>query len=391
MKLQSVSNGRVYATDARTVLVSTPELDGFERIGRLPTPTTGRESIDFHLKSTRPVTSVVERIVGRFPTTNLWVLDSEHLLATAGRWVFRSTDSGHTWHVCLELAPSSGTMGVLPSAVCYNPEDGVVLLGEYPLGDDVTRILRSTDHGCTWTVATRLPDVRHVHAIQRDPYTGDVWITTGDTDDESHVGRLQDGHLNPVGGGSQEWRAVELVFTPTAILWGMDCVYADRNNVFRLDRTELETARPTPDRVHSLPSSVYYGASLTVDDTTCVAFSTAVETGDDGTAPGQQSADGGRAVVVASSSASDYTSWTTLTTYEKRPCLTDLVPLGQYAGALRSNAYVFLGSHPTRGLLLNPYNTQQTGGAIHAVSPRRLLAATAEDGTETVTSDSLDR
>jgi len=61
--------------------------------------------------------------------------------------------------------------------------DGMILFGEYFMNKDRTdvRIYTSKDNGRTWQVAFDFQpgQIRHVHAIQQDPYAEKVWICTG--------------------------------------------------------------------------------------------------------------------------------------------------------------------------------------------------------------------
>lgn len=366
MRLQGVRDGRLYATDGRNVHLREPG-ERFRRIGRLPVDGSGLDGVvDRALTATR-LQPLTDRLVGRVATVNLWPLPGSALLATLGRTLLRSADGGRRWAVSRRLPASSGPMGVLPSAVTH--VDGTTYLGEYPLDGDVTpRILASPDEGRSWSTLVALPDVRHVHAVQRDPYTDDVWVTTGDTDRAARIGRLRGGDLEVVGGGSQDWRAVELAFTPDSVLWGVDCAYAEENPIFRLDRSDVGAEDPPIEAVHALDSSVYYAAGVTVGDERWVTFSTAMEAGRDSTGPATQRRSGGRGVVVAASESSGFTDWRTLASYERRHCLADLAP----TMLPRANGYVFLAADPALGLLLNPFNTSAGDGSIQRLPPDRL-------------------
>ena len=370
MRVHVAATDRILATSGRQLLRGR-DPDSLSRCGGIPRD-LATEGVKNTLMTARPWKSLLEGTVGQFPTVNVWSVTEDDLIATLGRYVYRSPDGGRTWRQTLELPPSSGQMGVLPSAVAV--ADGTVYLGEYPLDSDATpRLLASTDCGATWTTAQRFPDVRHLHSVQVDPYDDGLWLTTGDVDRACRLYRYrpQDGQLRVVGGGSQSWRAVELAITPDAILWGMDCVYSDANRVYRLPRSELGTSSPTPEVVHTLPSSVFYAAVLSVDDAEWVAFSTAIETGGDSTAPdaGGGSTDD-EAVVVASSSASNYSEWHELKRYRKRRCLSDSQPLGEFLP--NANAYVFLHASPERGFVLNPCNTRRDDGQIVQLPPERF-------------------
>lgn len=368
MKLQGIHDGSVYATRGRDVLVSDGD-NRFDKAGQLPLPEGVGDTLVYHALTSRRCQSLTDRLIGRVATVNVWPLTRTDLLATVGRQLFVSADGGRHWERSIQLHASSGTMGVLPSAVTHH--DGITYLGEYPLDNDVVpRILGSDDYGRTWSTVTSLPGVRHVHGVQLDPHSGELWVTTGDTDEESRIGRLRQGTFNPVGGGSQEWRAVELAFTPTDILWGMDSPYDDIKRIYRLSRTEVESPNPAPDTVHRVPGSTYYSATLSLDDTLWVVFSTAMEAGRDSTGPATQSEPSERGVVVASSSASRYTEWQEIASFRRRQVLAD--HSGSYLP--RANGYVFVDADPELGLFVNPYNSTDNSGIIRRISPEKCAS-----------------
>lgn len=380
MKLEGVYDGRVYGSRGRRVFEETADGQRIER-PRLPAPT----SLVQRLATSRYGKRLLTAAVGRYLTTNVWRLTEDRWLASLGRTVYTARSGARSWSESRSLPPSSGLRGLLPSSVCVH--DGSVYLGEYPLDAAASpRILRSDDYGESWTTVVELPAVRHVHAIQVDPYTGDLWVTTGDTDPQCQIGRLVDGALEPVVSGSQRFRAVELAFTPEAILWGVDCGYLPSNEILRLDRAELETPDPTPVVVGSVDSSVYEAVTMTVDDTTWVVFSTASEAGTDQTAPEGTTGRGPRArsaaQVVAASAATDFTTWHQLHTFEPGHCLADLPGFERVLP--RASGYVFLDTDPERGLLVNPYNVTPGDGTVIEVPYDRFRALRrADDGAAT--------
>lgn len=366
MKLQAIADGAVLATAGRRLL-RTRDGGSFQPLGRLPLPADRPDRWRHRLLSTRRLAPVTDRLVGTVTTVNVWPLGGESLLGTIGPQIAVSADGGRTWDRTGRLPDSSGPMGVLPPAVDHR--DGVTVLGEYPLDSAATpRVLRSVDRGRSWEPVVRLPDVRHVHGVTTDPYTGDRWLTTGDTDAESHIGRLVDGTFEPVGGGSQDWRAVELAFTPSAVLWGMDCAFAEGNRIYRLPRARFDDPDPTPEAVATLPGSVYYAADWTHEGERWVAFSTAMEAGRDRTGPAGQTNDDARGIVVIASSATGFEDWTELCSFRRRRCLGDRIPLG----LPRANGYLFLEAAADVGLLVNPYNTASAAGTIRRHPAERL-------------------
>ncbi|RQG97183.1 glycosyl hydrolase [Natrarchaeobius chitinivorans] len=370
MKLQTIHNGRVLATAGRSIYLE-GEGDGATNVGRLPAP--AGSGIDFRLKTTPPFRSLVTTLTGRFPAVNVWSV-GETLLASADRWLFRSTDDGRTWSVVRTLPASSAPMGVLPSAVCV--ADGSIYLGEYPLDGRTTPRILESDDGAEWSTVTALDGVRHVHAVQTDPYTGDIWVTTGDADAECRIGRLRDGQFEAVGSGDQSWRAVELAFTPSSVLWGVDSVYEATKPIQKLSRNQFDAADPRPETVHEVSSSVYYAETLRVDGDRWVLFSTSKEAGTDSTGPDSQTVHSDRAAVVAASSASEFTDWHELAAYRKRTTPVDRWNPG--SAVPMANAYVFLAADPSRGVLLNPYNTDRDDGTIQLVPHRQLSKLTRD-------------
>jgi hypothetical protein len=130
-------------------------------------------------------------------------------------------------------------------------KDSVIFFGEYfynPLMYNV-RIFKSNNYGMTWEIAYDFqPDkIRHIHALQLDPYTGRLWICTGDKDKESIIGWSIDNYRSiiPIGQESQIWRACQLVFTEEAVYWGTDA-NIESAGIYRWDKkskglTKLDT------------------------------------------------------------------------------------------------------------------------------------------------------
>jgi hypothetical protein len=366
MKLGGVVDGRLYASVGRSILKERERGEGFERVGRLPNPERRRRRLTYGLSTGRLGRALLSPVVGRFPSLTLVPVTSDLLFAASWRWLFVSRDGGRSWAVSRELPPSSGPKGVLPTGLCSHR--GAVYLGEYPLATDtVPRVLRSWDEGRSWETVVALPDVRHVHAVQVDPYDGELWVTTGDTDGESRIGRVRDGVFEPIGSGSQRWRAVELAFTPTSLLWGMDSVYAGGNPLFRLERDGIGESDPAV--VHEVDGSVFFATTIEAGEDRWVVFSTSAESGPDSTAPPEERATTATDLVrvVASSSASEYTEWTEVATYGRRRPFVDRVNPGGLAPS--AGAYVYLDTDPDRGVILNPYNTDRDDGRLLRLRP----------------------
>jgi hypothetical protein len=116
-----------------------------------------------------------------------------------------------------------------------------VFLGEYGHNADrgAVPIWSSPDAGRSWSVAHEFPahSVKHVHGVYRDPYSGDLWIPTGDFDGECYLHRADPEfkRIERYGDGSQSWRTVSLLFEPERISWMMDS-HLQTCHLFHLDR-----------------------------------------------------------------------------------------------------------------------------------------------------------
>lgn len=368
LKLGGVEDGVVHVTRGLSTWRWSPS-NGFERTGSVP----GSDAVA-RLFDTPAVGRLLGRVTGAVTTTNLWPIGGDRLLATVGNELFFSADRGRSWRLVHRLPESSGPMGVLPTAVCEHRD--CVYLAEYPLDGETARVLVSDD-GRQWSTHVSDPDVRHFHGLFRDPYTGSFWGTTGDTNEESTIGRFVDGEYRPVGGGSQTWRAVGLAFTPDAVLWGMDCSYAPRIEILRLSRDDIPAEssdavvdQPTPEPVGVVDGPVFYAEAIETDSTTWAVFSTASTTGRDSTGPETDDAGPNPTRVIAASRRSGYERWYQLLAVERSATLGTVIPAIPTA-----NAYAFLDTTPDGDLLINPYNTRRNHGELIRRRPSSFAEA----------------
>lgn len=99
-------------------------------------------------------------------------------------------------------------------------------------------VWRGRDGARTWEAAWTFEGIRHVHGVFADPWSGDIWLTTGDEDAESGLWVTRDDFstLERVLGGTQQWRVVQIVFTYEHIYFGSDTP-RERNHIYRMDRS----------------------------------------------------------------------------------------------------------------------------------------------------------
>jgi hypothetical protein len=120
-----------------------------------------------------------------------------------------------------------------------------------------------------WQPAWRFEGIRHVHGVFHDPYENALWVTTGDLDHEAGIWRTDDDFatLQKAAGGSQRFRAIQLLFTREHVYFGSDAP-DDQNYIFRMAREGNNV-----EKIAAVGSSVFHGCK--VGDH--LFFSTAVE------------------------------------------------------------------------------------------------------------------
>lgn len=142
-------------------------------------------------------------------------------LAASQFYIARSTDLVN-WANVFDMGYSTW----LRDGICED-DDGNVYIGEYNTVEGTTdiRLLKSMDDGQNWTTVylfTEL-EIRHIHCIQFDPYTGLLWMGCGDSNAQSRIGTSLDGtEWTWVDQGSQRARTCGFLFTESHVNWGMD-------------------------------------------------------------------------------------------------------------------------------------------------------------------------
>jgi hypothetical protein len=218
--------------------------------------------------------SRIRRLMGRPACVELLPLADGGSLAHCGGTLWRrDSNSSHfrPVHRLRHFGLRTGC-GILHAGLTGLP-DGRVFYGEYWRNPEHTEVcIWESDPTCEhWRVAHEFGtgEVRHVHAVQYDPYEKVVWICTGDLDREAMIATFgPDQQLRIVGQGSQQWRTCQLVFTTSAVYWGADC-WGPEAGIYELDR-KTRVAR----RLSAVPGVVWYATAL--DDGTIV-MSTAIE------------------------------------------------------------------------------------------------------------------
>lgn len=141
--------------------------------------------------------------------------------------------------------------------LCVAEAGGIVYYGEYRANREGSpvHVWASGDGGATWTPVHRFEGVRHVHGVFSDPYDEALWVTTGDSDRAAGIWRTRDrfATVDRIVGGSQQTRAVQLLFTRTHVYFGSDAPDG-LNHLYRMRRADGKT-----ERLQQVEGPVYYG------------------------------------------------------------------------------------------------------------------------------------
>lgn len=161
-------------------------------------------------------------------------------LSAGGIWTFAKETKRFTKSMDLTHY-GKGDQGILDNGM-VRISDSVISFGEYFRNNDreQVRVFVSTDKGKTWNVNYRfMPgEIRHIHALHKDPYENKVWICTGDVKKEPRIAWSDNNYktLNSIGSGSQQFRATQLVFDQEYVYWGADTYNPRHEGVYRWNR-----------------------------------------------------------------------------------------------------------------------------------------------------------
>jgi hypothetical protein len=157
---------------------------------------------------------------------------------------------------------NKGNQGIFNNGILQKT-DSSVYYGEYFRNENFenVNVYESIDAGATWHLQhSFLPkEIRHIHAIQKDPYTGNGWICTGDNDVNSKIGYSEDNFktFNFIGTNSGKYTATQLVFTPDYVYWGADPFALENVGVFRWNKKSHVV-----EKISTVRSCIFYTTQL---------------------------------------------------------------------------------------------------------------------------------
>lgn len=136
---------------------------------------------------------------------------------------------------------------------------GQLIYGEYSSNPsrEPMRVFSVAPNGDQKVIA-EFSGIRHIHGVSYDPFSGRLWVTTGDDDEECGLW-----HMDPDGSnmrvslsGSQQVRIVQPLFTEKYIVFATDSPL-EENYIYRITR-----ASERVECVGVAPSSVFYGCKV---------------------------------------------------------------------------------------------------------------------------------
>lgn len=114
------------------------------------------------------------------PSVIGWQFDATYMYAYSSAAKVWRAPLG-VFNAWTEITPAVGPLTTGRVGVLAALGGGVLLFGNYTsAAGDGAHVWRSTDAGATWTQVLTLAAAKHVHAIRRNPTTGNIWATVGD-------------------------------------------------------------------------------------------------------------------------------------------------------------------------------------------------------------------
>ncbi|MHA1685774.1 MAG: hypothetical protein ACTSYD_05110 [Candidatus Heimdallarchaeaceae archaeon] len=212
--LQDVENNLVLLSKGLRLFLYDIVSDNIKFVANVPFNGFGKL---LNYKVVQSVTGILEPFEARF-------FSEDSFLIIAGGSVYLYKNKEFTELFRLNHYGFHIGRGVLPNGILITNDS--IFIGEYwrnPTRESVF-ILRYKFKNRELEKIQIPWRVRHIHFIQKDPFTNKIFIGTGDNDDESVIAVMtpEDNDFHIIGSGSQLWRAVSLVFTKDFIFWGTD-------------------------------------------------------------------------------------------------------------------------------------------------------------------------
>ena len=189
----------------------------------------------FYKKHNKLASFKLTRRLFREEITHLYHFQNDNWICIAKKALFKYNKKTELFEKCCEIEKGSRPMNLC------QVNDGTIYYGEYCYNPNrkEMRIFQSRDNGDSWSVAFTFGEgeINHIHGIFNDPFTGKLWVATGDDDDACIFGYTEDGFKSFVRqyDGSQQYRVCVPLFTKDEIIFATDSQY-EQNYIRAIDR-----------------------------------------------------------------------------------------------------------------------------------------------------------
>ena len=247
-------NGDLWATRGMIVYKLTKGDSSFEKVAHIPT--------GFNIFWIRNFT-VVRRLTIRPECVEMTTTQNGDICAVSAGKLWVRHPGEKKFSKSMDMTHYGiGDQGIRNAGI-VSVENSTVYFGEYfqNSNQDEVRIFGSNSDLTDWETSYEFEpgEIQHIHAIQFDPFSENLWICTGDQNSESMVGWSDDNFktIQKIGEGSQQWRVCQLVFTEEFVYWGTDNGTQDVAGIYRWNRETKEV-----EKVMKVDGAVFYGTQL---------------------------------------------------------------------------------------------------------------------------------
>ena len=208
--------------------------------------------------------SLFRKFINKPECVEATITGEGHICALSAGFMWHRNSEGNKFVKTLKLRHYGfGTgRGILSNGL-LSVNGNHLYFGEYFRNSERSDVLiyLSKDNGRSWDIAHKFDPgiIRHIHALQKDPYTGLLWFCTGDEDSEAMIGWSDNGFrsINIIGKGKKSWRTEQLVFTEEAVYWGADTGSIDLAGIYRWDKLSEKTTK-----LYKSDGAILYGTRL---------------------------------------------------------------------------------------------------------------------------------
>lgn len=182
----------------------------------------------------------LSRRLTRAEITKLYVMKDGTEFCIARKGIFRKDKGIHRFVKCFDIKKGSR-----PNSILIDEEKNKIYFGEYYINyaKAPMNIYCSDDRGENWHVVYTFAEgiINHIHGVFKDPYTGYLWVITGDRENECIIGYTKDEFktFDVLYRGGQDYRSCVLFFYKDYVVYATDSQY-QQCQIKKIDRKTNE-------------------------------------------------------------------------------------------------------------------------------------------------------